>query len=71
MDLHTEELFSTELLLAFDSEEEEEESENEEGNDSKTSETSWAERRRVEREELKELMRTFGENVWEVFRCAV
>ncbi|GLJ52707.1 hypothetical protein SUGI_1122280 [Cryptomeria japonica] len=54
-----------------DSEEEEDESENDGSNESDDSEKSRAEHRRVEREELKEMMRTFGENVWEVFRCVV
>lgn len=65
--------FQPSYFLPSDSEEEEEEeeSDNEEGNESNVPEISRAERRRVKREELKELMRTFGENAWEVFRCTV
>ncbi|GLJ36861.1 hypothetical protein SUGI_0744470 [Cryptomeria japonica] len=63
--------FQLSYFLPSDSEEEEEESENDGSNKSDDSEKSRAERRRIEREELKEMMRTFGENTWEVFRCAV
>ncbi|GLJ12620.1 hypothetical protein SUGI_0194700 [Cryptomeria japonica] len=37
----------------------------------KDSEKRREKRRRVEKEELKEMMRTFGEDAWEVFRCVV
>ncbi|GLJ23817.1 hypothetical protein SUGI_0451980 [Cryptomeria japonica] len=65
--------FQPSYFLPSDSEEEEEEEEGEDdgSQESDASETSQAERRCVEREELKEMMRTFGENAWEVFRCAV
>lgn len=63
--------FQSDVLLPMDSEDEEEESEDEGSDESDDSKRNRAEHRHLEREELKEMMRTFRENAWEVFRCAV
>ncbi|GLJ53735.1 hypothetical protein SUGI_1146620 [Cryptomeria japonica] len=62
--------FQPDVFLPTDSEDEEE-SENEGSDDSNDSERNKAEHERLEKEELKEMMRTFEENAWEVFKCVV
>ncbi|GLJ31060.1 hypothetical protein SUGI_0621630 [Cryptomeria japonica] len=63
--------FQPNMFLPIESEDEEEESEGEGSEALDDSERKRTEARRLEMEELRELMRTFGENAWEVFRCAV
>lgn len=63
--------FQPDVFLPTDSEEEEEESENEGSDDSNDSKRNRTECERLEKEELKEMMRSFRENAWEVFKCAM
>ncbi|GLJ27742.1 hypothetical protein SUGI_0544500 [Cryptomeria japonica] len=63
--------FQPEVFLPTNSKDDWEESENEGSEDSNNSERIRVKSRRLEKEEEREKMRTFGENAWEVFRCAV